>query len=97
MVWGHLVESAVGAYLLNEAFRDRLKVYYWRDGDKEVDFVVQKGNAYIGLEVKSNNDKTTEGMQEFRKRFRPEAMFVVGEADYPLEEFFSHPVISLFK
>ena len=66
-------------------------------GDKEVDFVVQKGNAYIGLEVKSNNDKTTEGMQEFRKRFRPEAMFVVGEADYPLEEFFSHPVISLFK
>lgn len=96
-LWGRIVESAVGAYLLNEAFRDRLKVYYWRDGNKEVDFIVQKGDKYIGIEVKSNDDKSTEGMQEFSLRFKPEAMYLVGEAGYPLEEFFLQPLVSLFR
>ena len=40
---GHLVESAVGARLLARASEEGLGVYCWREGTKEVDFVVSKG------------------------------------------------------
>ena len=37
--WGRLVESAVGAHLLNTA-SSGMQITYWREGNKEVDFVV---------------------------------------------------------
>ena len=51
--WGRLVESAVGAYLLNSARGTQIEVFYWREGDKEVDFVIKNGNAVTAIEVKS--------------------------------------------
>jgi predicted AAA+ superfamily ATPase len=41
-VWGRWVESAVGAHLINQSFKDKkLSLYYWREGNEEVDFVVE--------------------------------------------------------
>ena len=37
--WGRLVESAVGAHLVNAAAADRCEVYYWRGRNREVDRV----------------------------------------------------------
>jgi len=51
--WGRLVESAAGAHLANAAMRGECALHYWRDGNLEVDFVVQTGPRVIAIEVKS--------------------------------------------
>ena len=40
-IWGHVVESAVGAHLLATA-DDGLEVMYWNEGGKEVDYVLRR-------------------------------------------------------
>ena len=45
-LWGRLVESAVGAHLANAAAAGVCEVFYWRDGNHEVDFVTRAGRAF---------------------------------------------------
>ena len=84
---GHLVESAVGARLLARKDRERFEVCWWRAGDKEVDFVLKKGDALVALEVKSGRVKSTDGMAEFRKLYPYARPMVVGDANTPVETF----------
>ena len=94
---GHLVESAVGAHLFNTA-TDNIRLYYWRDRDYEVDFVLQRGTHLIPIEVKSGpNTKTIRGMEEFTQRFDPGRSLLVGEGGIPLEEFLTVPASHWFE
>jgi len=51
--WGRLVESAVGAHLANAAAAGECEVTYWRERNREVDFVVETGGRVTAIEVKS--------------------------------------------
>ncbi len=42
-LWGRLVESSVGAHLLNYSLSKRYNIYYWREANDEVDFVLETG------------------------------------------------------
>jgi len=84
---GHLVESAVGAYLLARAKEDGFEVYWWRDRDKEVDFVLQKGKNIIAIEVKSGRAKHIGGYLDFRKKYPQALGFVIGDSNCSLEDF----------
>jgi predicted AAA+ superfamily ATPase len=85
---GHLVESAVGSYLLSRGKEDGFTVYWWRDRDKEVDFVIEKGkNNLTAIEVKSGRVKHTGGGMEFAKRHPNAFSLVVGSSDCGLEDF----------
>ena len=89
--WGRLVESAVGAHLFNTA-TDNIRLYYWRDGASEVDFVLQRGPHTIAIEVKSGlNTKSVRGMEAFVQRFSPSRSLLVGEGGIPLAEFLTAP------
>ena len=66
-----LVESSVGAYLLNGSLTENIKLYYWRQANHEVDFVLERRGQVLGLEVKSESSATTTGMQAFRDKFAP--------------------------
>ena len=85
---GHLVESAVGAYLLARGKEEGFSVYWWRERDLEVDFVIQKGmSALTAIEVKSGRIKNIGGSLEFKKRY-PHALSLIVGSDYcSLEEF----------
>ncbi len=51
--WGRWVESAVGAHLINQSFKEKkLSIYYWREGNDEVDYVVEYRKRVIALEIK---------------------------------------------
>lgn len=92
---GHLVETAVGARLIARSAVEGFDLYWWRDGDLEVDFVVKRNDgAVTAIEVKSG--KVTEsGMNEFLKR-NPEANpMVVGDRNISIEQFLKDEV-SLF-
>ena len=85
--WGRLVESAAGAHLYNCSIPD-CKLYYWRDGHDEVDFILAKGNRIIAIEVKSGIGKTPRrGLDTFSQRFKPHNKIIVGEQGVPLDTF----------
>jgi uncharacterized protein len=91
--WGRLVESAVGAHLVNESHAERLGVYYWREGSKEVDFVLKKGKSVSAMEVKSGQaPRPTSGMHEFSKKFKPKKLLLVGSEGISLEKFLGNPI-----
>lgn len=95
--WGHIFESAIGAYIMQQAFINKFEVYYWRDRNLEVDFILKKKETMVALEIKNNNEKSTKGLEEFKKIFNPKKALIIGEGGLSLEEFFSIPIISLFK
>ena len=76
--WGQVVESAIGAHLVNMADEGNYQVFYWRHKNHEVDFVLQKGEKVIGIEVKSGITKPTGGMEAFKKKFNPHKVLLVG-------------------
>lgn len=86
-LWGRWVESAVGAYLLNQADEYDYKLYYWREREDEVDFIIEYNKQCIAIEVKSGRRTTNEGLGVFRDRFHPKQSFVVGSGRVPIEEF----------
>lgn len=95
--WGHIFESGVGAYLICQAFARRFEVFYWREKNDEVDFVLRKNEAVVAIEVKSNAEKCTTGLDKFRRCFNPQAAFVVGDGGIGAEEFFSMDLNGLLR
>ncbi len=91
--WGHLTESAVGAHLANAAASGLCELFYWRESNREVDFVLRAGRVVVGLEVKSGRGSLAHsGLAAFRDAFRPKRTLLVGGDGIPLEEFLSRPV-----
>jgi len=89
---GRLVESAVGAHLfLTKA--PGMELHYWREDDREVDFVTERNGRLYAIEVKSGaKTGSGAGLEAFCRRF-PEAVPVVvgGGRGEPLDEVLSTP------
>lgn len=95
-LWGRIFESGIGSYLLNQAFKHRFDVFYWRNRNMEVDYILKRGNSVVAIEVKSNSEQRTEGQEVFRHSFSPKAAFIVGDGGIPPEEFMTMDINSLF-
>lgn len=94
--WGHIFESAVGAYIINDSYVHGIDVFYWREGNNEVDFVLSYNGKVVALEVKSNDQPFGKGLQYFDKLFHPHRSLIIGEGGLPAENFFSAPLTALF-
>ncbi len=94
-LWGRFVESCVGVHLLNSGILEGFQVHYWRDGNDEVDFVLARGDAVCGIEVKSGCRTRNRGMEVFKRRYPSAKVYVVSAQDVAsagsigLEEFLS--------
>ena len=86
-LWGRWVESAVGCFLLDKAEELEYQVYYWRENNMEVDFVIVRGQSVLAIEVKSGKIQMNSGLAIFRERFKPRHSLVVGGDSMPLESF----------
>ena len=94
--WGHIVESGIGAYIVSQAFTQRFEVFYWRERNDEVDFILRKKGTVIAIEVKSNAEKSTSGIIKFREMFHPKSAFIVGDGGISIEEFLSMDLKRIF-
>lgn len=94
--WGHIFESGIGAYLISQSFVHRFEVFYWRERNDEVDFILRKKGSVVAIEVKSNAEKRTEGLEKFRELFKPQKSFIIGEGGIGAEEFLSMDIKKLF-
>ena len=90
--WGRLIESCVGAHLVNSTFGTNIGVTYWRERNHEVDFVLQQGKTVAALEVKSGRrPEVLPGMDAFAKVFKPKRQLLIGGQGIKLEEFLLKP------
>lgn len=94
--WGRLVESAVGAHLLNYADRLDYKVYYWREKNNEVDFIIERNHKIWAIEIKSGKRGMNKGLGLFREAFHPYRAFVVGTDGISVEDFLSADIDTFF-
>jgi hypothetical protein len=90
--WGRLVESAVGAHLANAAAAGVCQVFYWRERNREVDFVVRAGKQVTAIEVKSGRSRDSlPGLAAFGTAFPESRTLLVGAEGVGLEEFLRRP------
>jgi len=90
--WGRLVESCIGAHLVNSSFGTSIGVTYWRERNHEVDFVLHQGKTSVAIEVKSGARRASlPGMEAFARIFKPKRQLLVGGQGIALEEFLSKP------
>jgi predicted AAA+ superfamily ATPase len=88
-----VVESAVGAHLANAMAAGICDLFYWRDRNREVDFIVCAGRTVTAIEVKSGRARETPaGMDAFAAAFKPARTLLIGGDGIELEEFLSQPV-----
>ncbi len=91
--WGRLVESAVGAYLANAAAGGECTLYYWRDRNAEVDFVVQARGKLMAIEVKSGRAPTVHaGTAAFASAFKTDRKLLIGNGGIALGDFLLQPI-----
>ena len=92
--WGRLVESAVGAHLASAAASGECQLYYWRERNQEVDFVVRAGRRLAAIEVKSTRaPQFHRGTATFAAAFKPQRALLVGGDGIELGEFLSRPAL----
>lgn len=91
--WGRLVESAVGAHLANAAAAGDCEVYYWRERNREVDFVAKAGRRLTAVEVKSGRAPLAHaGSAAFAQAFKVHRTLLVGGDGIAVGDFLSRPV-----
>ena len=93
--WGRLTESAVGAHLANAAASGQCELFYWRERNREVDFVLRVGRKLMAIEVKSGRSQNVlAGMQAFNAAFKPDRLLLVGGDGIAVDEFLQMPLAS---
>lgn len=85
--WGRLVESAIGSHLINNSISEHFELYYWRENNNEIDFVIEKNGKIIGIEVKSGRKAGNKGMSVFAKNYKPYKVLLVGTGGIGIADF----------
>ena len=68
-------------------------MFYWRDRNREVDFVLRAGRTIVAIEVKSGRRRDAlSGLSAFADTFNPKRVLLVGSGGIAVEDFLSQPV-----
>ncbi len=94
--WGRIVESCVGAHLINNSLLFDYKVYYWCHVNDEIDFVLKYKGELIGIEVKSSLGRPTKGMNAFKNAFDPKKIYLIDNRVLSWQDFIQINPIDLF-
>lgn len=89
---GRLVESAIGAHVMNTSRGTGIEVQYCLERNREVDFVLVSGRAVSALEVKSAARPTSlPGADAFMQICPGARPLLVGAQGMPLADFLARP------
>ena len=89
--WGRVVETAVGAHLVNSA-PPGTTVSWWRDRDREVDFVIETPRGLLAMEVGSGRRKRSlPGLAAFSRAYPNTRVLLAGAQGMPLADLLRVP------
>ncbi len=81
--FGRVFEVLVGMQLV----RTDEKIYYWRERNDEVDFILKKGKKIFAIEVKSGRKKSSTGIKKFCEKYpTAKPIFITRENYFLFEE-----------
>lgn len=90
--WGRWVESAIGAHLLNSSRHQAIEIFYWRQANQEVDFILKHAGDITAIEVKgAAKTAALSGLDAFENAFGKCRKLLVGGQGISIEEFLRHP------
>jgi len=95
--WGRMVESAIGAHLINLSLTEKYNLHYRRERNEVVDFIIERKGKVIGLEVKSGAAGSTSGMTAFKNKFNPDKILLIGNGGLPWQDFLKLNQSAYFK
>lgn len=107
--WGRMVENAVGDKLYSILQDIGGQLFYWRDRNIEVDYILQIGQRLIAIEVKSGlPSKSSSGLELFSRRYKNVKKIVISQPEsikeitvgkkvryVDIQNFFSNPCKSI--
>jgi predicted AAA+ superfamily ATPase len=87
--WGSVFENSVGTHLVDQVSKNpNAGLFYWREKNEEVDYVIRDGRRIIGIEAKSGDASISEKSRAgFLKRFPKAKLVLVGRHGIPYEAF----------
>jgi uncharacterized protein len=95
-LYGRVVESAVGARLLQLTQGTNVQLRYWRQGHDEVDFVLVSSTKRTLVEVKSGETRMAyRGFSSFTAMHGDARTLIVGAEHVSLEQFFTRSLAEL--
>jgi uncharacterized protein len=94
--WGRIIESALGAHLINHSISQNYSVYYWRERNYEVDFILERRGKLISIEVKSNDSQNNKGLEVFNSMYKPDKFYLISNKGLSWQEFLRINPIDLF-
>jgi predicted AAA+ superfamily ATPase len=72
-------------------------LFYWREGNDEVDFVLERRGQVVGIEVKSGVIRTENaGMKAFQRQFAPDKMLLIGGEGLSWQQFLGMDIDQIF-
>ena len=81
-----------GGWLANSIRGTGISLHYWLDRNREVDFVLSRGDRLTTIEVKSGARRVSlPGINAFAKRFPVTRRLLVGAQGMPVGDFLSQP------
>jgi len=86
---GRLIESSIGTELIRRCRISNWSLYYWREANEEIDFIVEKGKQLTAIEVKSGKEKVNYKIIEQFKKLYPSSSFlpISNELAYSWEKY----------
>lgn len=57
-------------------------MFYWRESNAEVDYVLRKGKNVIAIEVKSGKKKSDKGLLVFKNKFPHAKLMIIDSENY---------------
>ena len=100
-IWGRLVENVAGAQLYFITKKKGGELFYWRERDNEIDYVLKIGSRLQGIEIKSGRpDKKPAAFESFKKKYKKSESIIISDAksskidfirNINLYDFFNNP------
>ncbi len=96
-IWGRRIEQAVGSYLLNQSRIYDFELYYWREGNDEVDFILKKNKKIITVEVKTTSTKYHKGIVKFNQRYKTFKNILISNESLTWSDFLITDISQIFE
>lgn len=87
VAWGRWVENIVGTHLLNASREQYFELWYWRDGNFEIDFILKQGSKLIAIEVKAGNRIKSSGLTKFENQYGECKKLLIGTDGFTWKDF----------